>query len=233
MTTEMGALIFSAITISFLHTATGPDHYLPFIVLARARKWSLYKTVMLTIVCGLGHILSSVFIGALSVVFSWQLAKLEWFQNMRSEFSSWALVLFGLVYLTWGIWKAYANRPHKHFDVYDSDVYVYEHRHGDSVVYPHQRIRVTPLVLFAIFVMGPSEPLIPLMFYSGIYESPFETGIIVAVFSTFTVLTMLVMVLLGICGFSLLQTTNLDRYMHAIGGAVVAICGAGMVLFGW
>lgn len=233
MTTEIGALIFSAIAISFLHTASGPDHYLPFIVLARSRKWSLYKTMMLTIVCGLGHILSSVLIGALSVVFSWQLAKLEWFQDIRSDFASWALVLFGLLYFAWGLWKAYANRPHKHFDVYDSDVYVYEHRHGDSVVYPHQRIKVTPLVLFAIFVMGPSEPLLPLMFYSGIYQSPVETGIIVSVFSIFTVLTMLAMVLLGIYGFSLLRTNDFDRYMHAISGAVVAICGAGMVFFGW
>jgi len=233
MTTEIGALTFSAITISFLHTVTGPDHYLPFIVLARSRKWSLYKTMTLTVACGLGHILSSVLIGALSIVFSWQLAKLEWFQSVRGQFSSWALVLFGLLYLAWGIWKAYANRPHKHFDIYDNDVYAYEHRHGDGAVYPQERIKVTPLVLFAIFVMGPSEPLIPLMFYSGIYQSLAETGIILAVFTIFTMLTMAGMVMLGIYGFSFLPTTNLNRYMHAISGAVVATCGAGMVLFGW
>jgi sulfite exporter TauE/SafE len=228
----MTALILSAITISFLHTVSGPDHYLPFIVLSRSRKWSLYKTVGLTVVCGLGHILSSVVIGLIGVALGWQLAKLTWFQDMRGDISSWALLLFGLIYLIWGIWKAYSNRPHKHFDVQDDNLYVYEHRHGIPG-HPQQLVKVTPLVLLAIFVMGPSEPLVPLLFYSGASKSVLEIGIVIAVFALSTVLTMLTMVLLGLYGFSIFQTSSLERYMHAICGAVVTICGAGMLFFGW
>jgi sulfite exporter TauE/SafE len=232
MTTDITALILSAITISFLHTASGPDHYLPFIVLSRSRKWSLYKTIILTVVCGLGHILSSVLIGLIGVVLGWQLAKLTWFQDIRGNISGWALLLFGLIYLAWGIWKVLSNRPHKHFDVYDDNVYVYEHRHGNAV-YPQQRVKVTPLVLLAIFVMGPSEPLVPLLFYSGMNRSALEIGVIITVFAIATVLTMLVMVLLGLYGFSFFKTNKLERYMHAISGAVVTVCGAGMVFLGW
>lgn len=232
MPTDMTALILSAITISFLHTASGPDHYLPFIVLSKSRKWSIYKTLGLTILCGLGHIISSVIIGLAGVVLGWQLANLTWFQDIRGNISSWCLLLFGLIYLSWGIWKVYANRPHKHFDVYGDDVYVYEHRHG-SVTYPQQRVKVTPLVLLAIFVMGPSEPLVPLLFYSGANQSAVQTGIVIAVFALFTVFTMVAMVLLGLYGFSLLRADKLDRYMHAISGAVVTICGGGMVFFDW
>ncbi len=228
----MAALILSAITISFLHTAAGPDHYLPFIVLARSRKWSVYKTAALTVVCGLGHILSSVVIGLLGVALGWQLAKLTWFQEMRGNISGWALLVFGLMYLVWGIWTVYANRPHKHFDVYDDQVYVYEHRHG-AAVYPQQRVKVTPLVLVAIFIMGPSEPLGPLLFYSGTHRSAFEIGIIITVFAVSTVLTMLAMVLLGRYGFSFFRPGKLERYLHAISGGVVTVCGAGMVFFGW
>jgi sulfite exporter TauE/SafE len=228
----MTALILSAITISFLHTISGPDHYLPFIVLSRSHKWSMYKTVALTVVCGLGHIFSSVVIGLTGIALGWQLAKLTWFQDIRGDISSWALLLFGLLYLVWGIWKAYSNKPHKHFDVDDDSVYVYEHRHGNPE-YPQQRVKVTPLVLLAIFIMGPSEPLVPLLFYSGTSNSIPEIGIVIAVFAIATVLTMLSMVLLGLYGFSFFQTSRLERYMHAISGAVVTVCAAGMVFFGW
>ena len=42
--------------VAFLHTLLGPDHYLPFIVLARARSWSKTRTLVVTTICGLGHV---------------------------------------------------------------------------------------------------------------------------------------------------------------------------------
>jgi sulfite exporter TauE/SafE len=230
--TTLFALAATAITISFFHTASGPDHYLPFIVLSRSRKWAMHKTIFLTIVCGLGHILSSVMLGLIGMFLGWQLNRISWFQDVRGNFSSWALLLFGLIYLIYGLRKAYLNKPHKHFDVMGENVFVYEHKHGE-VVMPENRIKVTPLVLFAIFVMGPSEPLIPLLFYSGARRSVTEVTILISVFTISTVLTMLAMVLLGCYGYSFFKTEKLERFVHAIGGAVVVICGIGMVFLGW
>lgn len=232
MITTLYALALTAITISFFHTASGPDHYLPFIVLSKSRKWSVSKTVFLTIVCGLGHVLSSVVLGAIGVFLGWQLNKITWLQDVRGNVSSWALFGFGIIYLIYGIRQAYLNRPHKHFDVMGEDVYVFEHRHGEMVL-PQKRVKVTPLVLFAIFVMGPSEPLIPLLFFSGTHRSMTEVVTLISVFTISTVLTMLGMVLLGIYGYNMINTEKLERFVHAIGGAVVTICGAGMLFFGW
>jgi FlaA1/EpsC-like NDP-sugar epimerase len=111
-------------------------------------------------------------------------------------------------------------------------VYVYEHRHGNGI-YPQQRVKVTPLILLAIFVMGQSEPLVTLLFYSGLNRSALEIGVIITVFAIFTALTMLAMVLMSLYGFSFFKTNKLERYMHAISGAVVTICGTGMVFLGW
>jgi len=233
MDTTLTTLVLSAITISCLHTASGPDHYLPFIVLSRSRKWSTAKTVWLTIVCGLGHILSSVILGLIGVLVGWQLSKLSMFQDVRGNVSGWCLLVFGLLYFIWGVRSAYLNKPHKHFEVYnDEDIYVYEHRHGQAVA-PKDRIKITPWILFVIFVMGPSEPLVPLLFYSGIRRSSLEVIILITVFAVFTVLTMLVMVLIGCYGYSFFKTDKLERYVHAIGGGVVMICGIGMVFLGW
>ncbi len=155
------------------------------------------------------------------------------FQDFRGNFSGWCLLIFGLLYLIWGTWQAYLNKAHKHFDVYDSgDIYVYDHKHGE-VVYPQDRTKVTPWILFAIFVMGPSEPLVPLLFYSGTQRSPSQIIILISVFAIVTALTMVIMVLMGIFGYSFLNTDKIERYVPAIGGVVVTICGIGMVFFGW
>ncbi|MGY0036582.1 hypothetical protein [Pedobacter sp. NJ-S-72] len=232
MTSTLIALAFTAITISFFHTASGPDHYLPFIVLSRSRKWSKMKTIFLTITCGLGHVLSSVVLGLAGLFLGWQLNKVSWLQDVRGNVSSWALLAFGVIYLIYGLRQAFLNKPHKHFDVMGEEVYVYTHKHGE-VVMPGSKVKVTPLVLFAIFVMGPSEPLIPLLFYSGTKRSVPEVVVLISVFTISTVLTMLGMVLLGIYGYSFFKTDKLERYVHAIGGAVVTICGIGMVFLGW
>ena len=54
---EFWILITATASIALVHTITGPDHYLPFIVLAKAKNWSLPKTIIMTLICGVGHVL--------------------------------------------------------------------------------------------------------------------------------------------------------------------------------
>jgi sulfite exporter TauE/SafE len=233
MNVELTTLLLSTVAISFVHTASGPDHYLPFIVFSRSRKWSLGTTVFWTALCGLGHVLSSVLIGLIGVVLGWQLAKIEGFQEIRGGLASWSLLILGVVYLVWGLYRAYQNRPHKHFDAYEGDdVYVYSHRHGEAVL-PQNKLKVTPWILLAIFVMGPSEPIVPLLFYSGVTHSTAEIFALIGVFSITTVGTMLTIVMLGYYGFSLVKSDLIERYSSAIGGAVVTLAGMGMVFWDW
>lgn len=226
------SLSLTAITIAFFHTAAGPDHYLPFIVLSRSRGWSRSKTLLLTIVCGFGHVASSIVLGLIGVFLGWQLSEISFLQDVRGDMSSWALLIFGLVYLVWGIMRARKPQAHKHFDVMDEDVYVYEHKHNQAYV-PSSRVKVTPLVLFAIFVMGPSEPIIPLLFFSGTHRSPAEILWLTALFTLTTIITMVAMVILGNYGYSRLKTESIDRFSHAIGGFVISFCAFGMLFLGW
>ncbi len=226
------SLSLTAITIAFFHTASGPDHYLPFVVLSRSRGWSPLKTIMLTIVCGMGHVLSSVLLGIIGVFVGWQMSEIEIFQDIRGNMSSWALLILGLVYLIYGIVKASKVRSHKHFDLVQDDVYVYEHKHNQAYV-PNRRVKVTPLVLFAIFVMGPSEPIIPLLFFSGTHRSLNEIIWLIALFTLTTIITMVGMVLLGNYSYGKIGSNHIDRYSHAIGGFVISLCAFGMLFLGW
>ncbi|SFN51769.1 Sulfite exporter TauE/SafE [Chitinophaga sp. YR627] len=233
MDTELQVLILTAITISCLHTVTGPDHYIPFIALSRVRGWKIGKTVAWTLLCGIAHVGSSVLLGLLGIGLGWSLSRISGVEDLRGGLAGWALLTFGLLYTIWGLKRAWSNKVHKHFDVYDNgEIYVYEHKHGE-IVYPQERMKVTPWVMLIIFGLGPCEPLIPLLTYPAAQHSTYGMTLLIVSFTLFTLLTMTGMVLLGYYGFSVLKTSRLERYVHALGGLTILICGIGMVYLGW
>ncbi|QHV94198.1 hypothetical protein [Spirosoma endbachense] len=233
MSHETQLLVLTSITVAFLHTATGPDHYLPFLALAKARSWSLPRTIGWTIVCGCGHVWSSVLLGLGGAALGWSVAKINWFESIRGGIAGWALLGFGLIYSVWGLFRAYQNRPHKHFDLQDNgELYVYEHKH-DLAVSPQNRYKVTPWVMFLIFVLGPCEPMIPLLYFPAAQQSWSGMLLLIGTYTVFTLATMTSLVLLGYYGISLLKTEQLERYMHALAGLTITICGAGMVFLEW
>ena len=77
MTKEILVLCATAASIGFIHTIFGPDHYLPFIVMSKARKWSMFKTIWVTILCGIGHVSSSVILGIIGISLGIGLTKIS------------------------------------------------------------------------------------------------------------------------------------------------------------
>jgi hypothetical protein len=233
MSPEIQVLLLTAISIAFLHTLTGPDHYLPFIALSKARGWGIGKTIGWTIICGMGHVLSSVALGLGGAALGWSLGKISWLENIRGGIASWVMLLFGLLYMIWGMYRLYKNKPHKHFDIGgDNSLYVYEHKHGQAVA-PQERYRVTPWVMLLIFVLGPCEPMIPLLYFPAAQNSWWGMVLLIAAYTVCTLVTMLLLVLLGYYGFAVITTQKLERYAHVLGAAAIVICGAGMLWMGW
>ncbi len=233
MQSELFMLLSTAVAISFLHTVTGPDHYLPFIALGKSRGWTAGKTVAWTIVCGCGHVWSSVLLGFVGAAIGWSLSAMQSLDSVRGGIAGWSLVAFGLAYAIWGIIRARRNSLHKHFEIHeDGSIYVYEHREG-YMVSGKDRHRVTPWVMFIIFLLGPCEPMIPLLYFPAVHASWLNMFLLILVYTVFTLLTMVAMVLSGYYGMSLLRTKLLAKYMHTMAGLSVFICGLGMVWLGW
>jgi len=230
---EIQLLVLTAISIASLHTLMGPDHYLPFIALSKSRGWSAGKTIGWTVVCGSGHVLSSVLLGLGGAALGWSLSKLEWLENIRGGIAGWFMILFGMLYGAWGFYYAIKNIPHKHFDIgSENELYVYEHSH-DNASSIRERYKVTPWVMFIIFILGPCEPMIPLLYFPAAKNSWVGMGILIAVYTIVTLATMLIMVLLGYYSIGLIKTKNMERYAHALGGLTIFICGVGMIFLEW
>ena len=87
--------------------------------------------------------------------------------------------------------------------------------------------------MFIVFLLGPCEPMIPLLYFPAAKNSWAGMMILIIVYTICTLATMILMVVLGYYGFSILKTEKLERYMHPLGGLTVFICGLGMVFMGW
>ncbi|MHC4891496.1 MAG: sulfite exporter TauE/SafE family protein, partial [Planctomycetota bacterium] len=136
MTAELGALVITAASIGFFHTILGPDHYLPFIMMSWARKWSVTKTTLITLLCGLGHIGSSVVLGMIGVSLGLAVKKLQIVESFRGNLAAWLLIAFGLVYLVWGLRRAYRKRPHEHRHTHTSET-AHTHTHSHHLEHTH------------------------------------------------------------------------------------------------
>lgn len=230
---DFNLICLMALSISALHTFSGPDHYLPFIVLSRSKKWSLKKTVFWTSLCGLAHVLSSVVLGVFGIFLGWTLSKTFDFESIRGGFASWVLFGFGCGYVLYAIYNLNKNKIHKHFDTSgDGEIFVFEHQHGQSVA-PNQRYKITPWVMFFIFASGPSEPMIPLIIYPAIDYSLTEVGVLIIVYTLATVLTMVTLVLVGFYGANSINYKGFEKYIEIISGSIILTCGVGMLWFGW
>jgi len=233
---ELILLLVTAISLAVVHTLAGPDHYLPFIVISKARNWSLAKTSWFTILCGLGHVGSSVVLGLLGIAFGIGLSKLVFIEGLRGSIVSYLFTAFGLVYLVWAIYRMIRSKHHNHLHFHrDGSTHHHEHAHHSDHLHVHDeksRINLTPWILFTIFVFGPCEPLIPIVMYPAAKQHYMDLVIVTAVFSLVTIITMLTIVTISFYGIKLLPIKLFERYTHVLAGGTIFLCGMGMLFLG-
>lgn len=233
MSQELLILLGAAATIGFVHTLIGPDHYLPFVALSKARGWTTAKTARVTVICGLGHVAGSIGLGAIGIAVGITLNNLDMIEGTRGELAAWLLIGFGLAYGGWGLFRAVRNRPHTHVHFHaNGKRHVHEHTHGRDHVHVHEQSNknFTAWTLFIVFVLGPCEPLIPLLMFPAATESLSAVVLVAVVFSVVTVATMTGLVLISLLGLRFIPTWNLSRYGHVLAGAVIALCGIAIQL---
>ena len=94
--TVLLTIAVTGLTIAFMH-ASIPTHWLPFVLTSRALRWSRAKTLSITAIAGVGHVLCT---SALGILVAWLGLSLSdrmgvWFPRLAGG----ALLLFGLFYI--------------------------------------------------------------------------------------------------------------------------------------
>ena len=244
---NLSVLVGAAVGIGFIHTLIGVDHTLPFVVLGRARGWSLRKTLWITGLCGGGHVASSILLGAIGIGLaisatgldtqlgsSWMSGRIGTFETIesrRGDLASWALILFGIAYAGWSLarWRRLQRDAHEHGDglVHSHHLASGNHKHSDGSV-----ASLTAWSLFVIFVLGPCEPLIPVLMVPA-----FEAGLwavlpVTAAFAATTIGTMLAVVAAAHYGLRLRRFPGLQAHAHTLSGLAIASSGLAIRLFG-
>jgi nickel/cobalt exporter len=239
MNADIGLLLLTALSIGFVHTLLGPDHYLPFVAMSAARNWTRAKTMWVTALCGVGHVFGSIVIGFAGIALGASLHRLQWLEGLRGDLAAWALIAFGLTYMAWGLKRAWRDRAHSHEHVH-ADGTRHRHNHGHHTHDEHVHIHldtdnvrsITPWALFVIFILGPCEALIPLLMYPASQHSLWGLVLVVATFAAATIATMLAIVYVAMRGLERFPLASAERYSHALAGAALSLCGMGIVFLG-
>jgi len=232
----LSALLISAGSVGLLHTLLGPDHYLPFIAMAKSGDWSLRKTTRVTVLCGLAHALSSILLGAIGIAFGLALTKVEAVEASRGGLAAWLLIVFGAVYLAYGLKRSARSTEHSHRHFHANGT-VHEHKHNHAAAHLHvhpqsDRSVLSTWALFLIFAFGPCEALIPFLMYPAATGSWLSLALVTLVFALATIGTMLSVVLLGVSGLRAIPGARFARYTHALAGASILLCGLAIRFLG-
>jgi len=236
---EVNTLLLStAVSLAVIHTVIGVDHYIPFVAMSKANKWNFAKTMLIVAICGAGHVLSSVILGLIGIWFGSQISSLVGIEDFRGELAMWFLIAFGAIYMLWGIAKAIKNKPHSHILPNGSEVWHDHHSehnaNAESADAHSEKNGVSRSFwpLFILFVLGPCEPLIPLLMYPAAEGGMLSVTAVAIVFSVCTIGTMLFCAAVVLKGVNMIPMKKLERYAHSLAGFAIFMCGMAMQYLG-
>ena len=229
MDASLATLLVASVTVAGTHTFIGVDHYLPFVVLGRARKWPLTRVLGITALCGLGHVIGSIVLGFAGIGLGFAVSDLVDIESVRGSLAAWSLIAFGLVYAAWATVRLLRNRTHTHVHAHeDGTLHTHHHNHHEDHLHAHAGAGLTIWAVFVIFVLGPCEPLIPLLMAPAWQYDWWGVAAVAVTFSVTTIAMMLTMATIGSLGLRMVSVQKVHRYAHVLAG--LAIFSSGMAI---
>lgn len=206
------SLLGGGFVAALLHAAL-PTHWLPFVLVGRAQRWSLGKTLAAVATAGLAHIASTAILGGLLVAAG--LALDQWIAGVMPHLSALLLFGFGGFYLI----RATVRRP------------------GPVTASGPVMELAEPTVshgaafwgLVAVMAMSPGEVLLPI-YLSSAHEGSVALGMLTVAFAIGTIAGMGIFTVLARAGASILRLERWARYEGAILGLALLALGLLVVL---
>jgi hypothetical protein len=202
------SLLLGGFVTAFLHAAL-PTHWLPFVLVGRAQRWSLATTLWSVLAAGLAHIAVTAVVGGLIVAAG--LALDQWVAGVLPYVSAGLLFVLGLFYLA----RAALMKPVP--------------ASGPDIEAPAATVSQAAAFwgLVAVMAASPGEVLLPL-YLSTAEEGLMVMALLTVVLAVGTVLGMAVFTTLARAGASILKLERWARYEGAILG--LALIGLGLLV---
>ncbi len=220
-------LIATVGAVGILHTLV-PDHWLPISLLARQRGWNARQTAGSAAIAGIGHTLSTLFLGIL--VWLAGVLVAQRFGHVLSYASSAALIAFGL----WIAVGAAREQQHGHRHLHqhaDGTIHTHYHVHEeDELLHEHEHEASGRASLLIILGSSPMIEGIPAFFAAGHYGTA-TLAIMAAVFSAATILTYVAMTVSSFAALDRVNLGPLEKYGEVLSGALVTLVGVLFAIF--
>ena len=194
------SLFIGLVGVAAIH-ALLPTHWLSFVLVARAQKWSRARMLEVVLISGFGHVVSTALVGLAAAALGKGVQK--YVDRLDTPLPAFILAAFGLYYLVMG-WR---REGHRHC----------AHDHSDD---PIQADKVAVWALFVEMTLSPCETLIPIFFASGGLSWP--TLLLMAlVMSAITILAMGILAYVGFTGYQKLTFPWLEHNERMVLGILL------------
>ena len=221
-------LFLSSCSTAIIH-ALIPDHWLPFVLLARAQTWSDRRTLTLVGITGAIHVSVSIAVGAGVILLGTASAHglAERLGSSLELLAGLLLIAFGLIY---GLWahrrEARAHAPAGNQGPAPAGTPM--HAHGHLLSRWSRGVR-SGGALVAIIGISPCVLLQPILFAAGA-EGPIAAVAAAVGFALCTVGTMLCVTFVATHGMRRLDLRFFARFGDLVSGLVIAAIGLLVVL---
>lgn len=227
--TVLTTVAATGFTVAFLHAAI-PTHWLPFVLVARARQWGRARTLAVTTLAGLGHVALTSLLGLAIAWFGFQLEeKVEWFPRLAG-----GLLLAVAAFYLWrqlsgrGLMHHHPPGGHHHPD----------ERCGREPGQSHwqEEMKDTALVsdragewaavsgLFVMLTLSPCEGFLP-VYLSGVQFGWTGFFVLSAILAIATLAGMTLFTWLALIGFERFRLKTFEHYEAGLLGGLFATLG--------
>jgi hypothetical protein len=223
-TTTLTTIAALGFPVAFLHAAI-PTHWLPFVLVGRARRWTRLKTIAVTLGAGVGHVLLT---SALGLAIAWFGFKLH--SNFGAAFpwiAAGILAALGMFYL-WRQWRG-AGVLHHHPP--GSPHHADENcGHDEAQSHWDRELDGAPLVakpgdsvaiggLFVMLTLSPCEAFLP-VYLSGVQFGRRGFIVLSAILAIAALAGMTLFTWLALLGFDRVSVRRFERHEAGLIGAI-------------
>jgi nickel/cobalt transporter (NicO) family protein len=233
--TVLATIAATGFTVAFFHAAL-PTHWLPFVLVGRARGWRQAKTLLVTLCAGLGHVTLTSLLG---VAIAWFGFRLD--ERVGALFP-WIIGVFLMVVGLYYLWRQSRGRGVCHHHAPGSPHHPSEacgheadHSHWD------EELKGTPLTagggsdwaamsgLFMMLTLSPCEAFLPI-YLSGVKFGWRGFALLTGILAVAALAGMTLFTWLTLRGIERLRVQRLERYEAGLVGGMFLLLGVLVIL---